>query len=204
MYGDQDTQIRILIEELGSDDMDRRWQAAERLRSMGTEVIEPLLEVVYTNTGTKSWEAVQILGHFQDPRLIEPLTQALKSSHPLMSTSAAKALERFGESTLPLLLESLPHCILMTQLLIVGIMERGKFTPAIDPLLKLLLETPESTLRYTIIQALGTLSLPGEKEIIEAIRSFEDDPDHHVRKRVRIALSRLDPTFTEPPSTESD
>lgn len=204
MHGDQDTQIRTLIEELGSDDMDRRWQAAERLRAMGTEVIEPLLEVVYTNAGIKSWEAVQILGYFQDPRLIEPLRTALESSHPLMSTSAAKALERFGESILSLLLESLPRCILMTQLLIVGMMERGKFAPAVDSLLKLLLETSESTLRYTIIQALGSLSLPGEKEIIEIIRSFQDDPDHHVRKRVRIALSRLDPTFTEPPSSESD
>jgi HEAT repeat protein len=45
------------------------------------------------------------------------------------------------------------------------------------------------TLRYLIIQALGVI---GDPIAIPPILTFRNDPDHHVRERVKIALQRLE------------
>jgi HEAT repeat protein len=59
---------------------------------------------------------------------------------------------------------------------------------AVDYLLAELRRTESSTLRYTLIRALGNL---GDPRAVEAIMSFEFDENHHVRAHAQRALSQL-------------
>jgi HEAT repeat protein len=49
-------------------------------------------------------------------------------------------------------------------------------------------------MRYTIIELLGKLASPGTTEVIELIKTYADDPDHHVRSLVKRVLGRLNAT----------
>jgi HEAT repeat protein len=76
----------------------------------------------------------------------------------------------------------------MVQLQIVGSLEKIGSRRAVATLMTLLRETDSSALRHTLIQALGII---GDPQAADLIRSFQDDEDYHVRKRVAAALERL-------------
>ncbi len=185
------TRIAELIEDLDSIDMEVREQAKVHLLELGSVAVAPLIETLRSQSGNKSWGAAHLLGRFNDPRCVQPLQEALYSSNLLVGHAAACALERYGETAVPSLVNALSDNHFLTKLQIVSVLERIGCQRAVVPLMQLLQIAESPTMRYTIIQALGVL---GDPQAVDLIRSFRDDEDHHVRKRVCIALNRLGAT----------
>ncbi len=182
------SRIAELIGDLDSIDMRVREQAKARLLEFGSAAVAPLIETLRSQSGSRSWGAADLLGHFDDPSCIQPLQEALYSSNLLVGHAAACSLEHYGEQAVSILVNALSNNHFLTKLQIVSVLERISSQRAVVPLMQLLQTTESPTMRYTIIQALGVL---GDPQAVDLIRSFRDDEDHHVRKRVRIALKRL-------------
>lgn len=179
---------REVIDALDSADAEVRQAARSRLLEMGRDVVEPLIEAMYTQSGRKAWEAAVILGQIDDPRWRDPMCEMLTSAHPMLGQIAANALLRFGTDCVDALLAALPNSSYLTQIAIIDVLGKIGDRRVVAPLLKLLGECTGSTLCYMLIEALGRL---GDPRSIEAIRPFLDDADHHVRKRAQNALNLL-------------
>jgi HEAT repeat protein len=93
-----------------------------------------------------------------DRRAVDPLIDALNNALPSMQITIAQALGRLRDGR------------------------------SVSPLIECLHKADSSSVRYTIIEALGEL---GDPHAINAIRQFRDDPDHHVQRRVETALRNL-------------
>ena len=119
----------------------------------------------------------------------------LLASNLIVASVAAATLERFGESVVGTFIEALPKCRGVTQIQVVGILERIGDRRCVDLLMDLLVTTPSVDLQHTIIQTLGVM---GDVRAIELIRPFQNHENHHVSKRARAALLRLEGSTTIP------
>jgi hypothetical protein len=180
--------ISQCIEALDSLDSGERADARERLLEFGRDAIDPLIEALRSDTARRCWNAAEVLALIDDPRWIEPMQDVLTSPHPVLGQMAARALAQHGYLCVPALVAALPNSRMLAQVEIVLVLEHIGDLRAVAPLMELLRRTTSNLLRYTIIQALGTL---GDRQAVELIRSFEQDDDLYLQKRVRIALQRL-------------
>ncbi len=110
------------------------------------------------------------------------------ASPNFLTAEARWALRRYGERAVDPLLAVLPHCQPVVQVSIVHTLETIGSCKAVKPLMDLLVSTSYDTLRYTIIQALGTI---GDPTAAELVRQYQDDANHHVRERASRALKQL-------------
>lgn len=147
-----------------------------------------LYQAIKSEKGDISAGAALMLAELDHPLHLEYMAEALRTGNILVADIAARALERHGETAVDILLGAFPDCQPLVQISIIRVLERLNSQKAVEPLMEVLASTNLPSLRYTIIQALGTLGNPLP---IELIRSFENDPDHHVQERVRAALERL-------------
>ncbi len=129
-----------------------------------------------------------------DARLVESMLALLISPDPIIAGRAFDVLEGFITDIWPNLLALLPQCGSLIKLQLLQALNNVYDLRLISPLLQLLRETNCSSMRYTIIELLGKLASPGASEVIEIIETYADDPDHHVRTRVKRALDRLNAT----------
>jgi HEAT repeat protein len=183
-----------LLEELGSPDVSVHEHAEALLESMGVLAVEPLITILSSENRGKAWRAARILSKIDDPLRFETMRQALISRNSLVGQVAVETLEtaaragQFMPQAVNAFIHALPDARSLVQLHIVAALERLGDKQAIGPLIELLQTAESPELRYTIIQALGTL---GASQAIDLIRSFEYDENHHVRERVQVALQRL-------------
>ncbi len=112
----------------------------------------------------------------------------LVSTNPLLGQVAVQALERRGSESTDVLIAALPNSHYMVRMHIAVALGRLGDKRAVEPLMKCLETTNSAALRYTLIEALGLL---GDPRAAELIASFRDDEDHHVRKRVQVALQHF-------------
>jgi HEAT repeat protein len=173
---------------LDSSDIEVRRLARARLVEKGSAVVEPLIEIMLTQSGRRAWEAALILTQLDDPRWREPMCKMLTSTHPVLGQVAANALLRFGAECVDVLIAALPNSSYLTQIAIIEVLGKIGDTRAVVPLMSLLDGCTSSTLCFTLIETLGKL---GDRRCIEVIRPFLDNPDHHVRKRAQNALALL-------------
>jgi HEAT repeat protein len=168
-----------------------RTQAQRRLTEMGSVIVEALLEILRSERHSKSWAIVQVLGDIGDPRCLPDIVSALHSHNPLLSSAAVKSLSKFQSQTdiIPTLLEVLPTSNIMTQQSIVVALQQLGDSRVVSPLIQLLYHAESPVLRCAVIQTLGKL---GDQAAVPAIRSFQDDSDHHVREWVNVALRQLE------------
>lgn len=184
-----DTEIPQLLLALKGD-LAQRQPAYTRLVEMGADAVEPLIELVQAEVGREARSAADILGDIGDERAFPVLVVALRSDNLLLAGSAVSALEKFTRhDILPCLLDALPHVRIMTQQAILLAIQRLGDVRAVAPLVKLLSEADTPLLRTAVIKILGEL---GDPSAAPMIRSFADDPDHHVRDWVRIVLAKFD------------
>lgn len=125
--------------------------------------------------------------------MTDPLTQALDallSNDILTAHQAVETLESHPDTFryTAELLTALPHCRPLIQLRLVALIEKSGDCRAVHPLMDILRQTEFTTLRYTLIQALGTLGDPTASSLIA---SFAKDPDSYVRTHVQTALYKL-------------
>ena len=169
-------------------------QVMLRMLSTDPEQLALLRQAIQSEKGQTSMGAAQMLAELDHPLHLQYMAEALQTGNILVGDIAARALERHGEAAVKILLDALPDCQPLTQIAIVRVLEKIKSKKSVEPLMRILASAESPSLRYTIIQTLGLLGSP---LAIELIRSFEDDPDHHVRERVRTALQRLKHDRTE-------
>lgn len=122
------------------------------------------------------------------PDQFDLMVEALASPYFLIAELAARTLGNYGERAVEPLVAMLPSCHVLVQVGIVATLEHIGSRDVVKPLMELLKTTGYTTLRYTIIQALGSL---GDPVAVDLIRSFSDDLDYHVKERVKITLKQL-------------
>ncbi len=182
--------IAELIDSLEDSSMEERVLAGRRLLDLGSVIVPPLLHTMETQTGSRTVEAARLLLEFDTPEVFDAMCRALSGANVLVGQIATAYLERFGKRSLAPLLEALPTARYMVQVAAVVTLEHIGDPQAVEPLMAHLAATDESSglLRCTLIQALGVL---GDTRAADLIRQYADDPDHHVRQRVQVALQRL-------------
>lgn len=181
-------QIAALIDALDNDP-EPRAQAQKSLVALGEEAVEPLIATVRAETGRKAWGALQVLGDLGDQRAVPVILESLRSPTPIIISAAVAALQKFpGEDIAMRLIEALPHTRGMGQQDMIVVLQRLGDTRAIPLLIEQLGTVEAPPLRVAIIQALGKL---GDRSAIPVIEAYADDPDHHVRDWVVVALEQL-------------
>ena len=181
--------MQKLIDALDDINYEVRQKAKSALLDLDRElIVDDLIEAVYSKTPRKCWEAVSLLTRMRVDRAIPAFADALHSSNEMLSQVAARSLVQFGACSVPVLVDALDGAANMTSVQIVKALEEIGDDIAVPALLRLLERTESSVVRYTTIEALGVL---GDEEIISHIQVHADDPDHHVRERVDIALRKL-------------
>lgn len=78
-------------------DSEGRFEAADRLVSMGTKAVEPLTRALKTDNWCLRGNAAWTLGTIGDPQAVEPLIDMLKDDVPEVRVSASLALVNIGE-----------------------------------------------------------------------------------------------------------
>ncbi len=165
-----------------------RARAHSQLVALGAQAVDPLVEAVRAGRGRSAWQGLRILIEIDALRAWPVIKEALYADSPLLAQTAASVLAQYGIRAVPVLIHALPHVPYIVQLAVVtSLIEIGD-KRAVAPLMDLLTCTDSDTLRYTIIQGLGVL---GVHEAVPLIAPYQDDENHHVRKRARTALVRL-------------
>jgi HEAT repeat protein len=172
-----------------------RQSAIDNLIQAGADAVDPLIAAMQRQKGRQAWEAAAILAQIDDPRWFQPMKNMLTASNLFIASVAAATLERFGESVIGTFIEALPKCQAITQIQVIGILERIGDRRCVDILMELLRTSDSVDLQHTIIQTLGTIC---DARATELIRTFENHENHHVRKRARIALQRLEMLSSDP------
>ena len=180
--------IQQAFDLLNHPDGSTRQTAQQQLIAAGPGGIKVLQAAVSHPTPRVSFSAAQALAQVDDPWRFESMAAALRSRNPLVGELAARTLERYGEGAVETLTAALPDCHVLVQLNIIQVLEQIGSHKAVRPLMAMLATTDYPTLRFLTIQALGVLGDPAAAPLI---RSYANDPDHHVRERVVIALERL-------------
>ncbi len=185
------TELELVIQLIDGLVAEPEEQATAKamLLQMGDIVVEPLVMTMLGSNGKKSRVAARLLGELLDPRALDPLFTALASPGPLLAWEALRSILKYpADETLVRLVETMTDFHLMTQQNIILAMRDQKSTRVVPALIKQMSQTESPTLRYAIIQTLAGL---GDPQAIPAIQVFGNDPDHHVREWVIVALRQL-------------
>lgn len=180
--------ITQLIKALSGEPQESA-NARAKLLQMGKAVVEPLVETMMRANGKESLAAARLLGELMEPQALEPLFKALALPSPLLAWEVLRAILKYpGRDTLVRLVETMPHCHLITQQNIVLAMQDQNDPRVVPALIKQLSVVESPTLLYAIIQTLGML---GDSQAIPAIHAHRNDSNHHVREWVAVALRQL-------------
>lgn len=190
-----DATIENLINPSVPETPTARRLAVKQLFSGGPDAVNALIQAMYQQPAPMRRSYRRLLAEYalesQDRMLIEPMLTLVGSEDPLLAQTALEALEIFGDEVWERLLSQLFNANPVVRVQIVYFVRQFGGLAAIEPLMILLQTVDSSALRYTAIEALselGTADVPG---LVELIRSFQDDADHHVRDRVASALESL-------------
>lgn len=178
-----------LLAALGSPILAEQQAAKVALLEAGELAIDWLTQAVQTQNSPTKWTAAGVLAEIKHPRSFSLMNDWLHGSDALLADIAVGGIQAYGQEGVAALIDALPHAHIITQIKIVGVLETSGDLRAVEPLTEILLSTESSTLRHTVIQALGVL---GDTRSIDVIRRFENDPEHHTRTRVQRALQRLE------------
>lgn len=151
--------------------------------------IAALADAVRGADAKLSYAAVKVLASFDDSQRFQLMADGLHAANPMTGSVAAKTLEIYGEEAVETLLDALPECHTLVQPTVVAALGRIGSPRAVAPLIKLMQSTEYTSLKYGIIEALGTI---GDPVSIEVIHQMLDDANHHVRERAEIALARIE------------
>ena len=135
------------------------------IESLGTEVVEPLIEALGDREVTVRKYAAMVLGNLRDARAIEELGMAVYDLHHEVSQAAAEALAKFGAPAVGLLSEALRHPeAAVREHAIIGLEKIQDMRVA--PLLLEMLQDPDRVVKKQALQSLGKL---GDKRAMPAV-----------------------------------
>lgn len=184
----EDSQLNAMIEALDSPDWATRSAARDALSAMGEKAREALLREIDSASMRRAVGAARILAEHNEPRIFEVMKRLVVSKNPLLGQIAVEYITLYSAETAPAyLISRLSECAYIVQISIVQALGNLRATESFDSLIAILRSTEEthSTLRLTVITALGAL---GDPRAVPILMAFMEDPDAHVSKRASAAL----------------
>ncbi len=95
MFADSST-IDVLLKTLSDPYYGVRYKAAEALANIGEPAVEPVLKALKSkNDNTVFYLLIEISGNLKDEKLIQPLSDILKTKDPIARAVAVEALGKF-------------------------------------------------------------------------------------------------------------
>ena len=160
----------------------------QMLLTIGSEAVEPLLELMRYGPPNKQLAAVKTLGQIKDPRLTRSMLEALQKDSPAVRIAALDNLERIADpTTYPDVEKLLADQNPSVRTTAVDTATRCGGKRAVPELIKALRDTFWDV-RRAAAKALGST---GEKIAVPALCELVHDPDHDVREAAIGALGKL-------------
>lgn len=179
--------LRALVNDL--TDSSKMVSAKQQLIASGSDAIPVLIDVMNHGADKLAWRAASVLLQINEACAISALIEGLNSPNIVVQQVIAQGLGKSDdERVASALLAHLDTCPITAQLGIVESLGRLADPRTIQPLVEKLTGTDSPTLRQLIIKVLGKI---GGESVVEVIRQFEDDENHHVRSRVHDALEAI-------------
>jgi HEAT repeat protein len=159
-----------------------------QVAAMGTEAIEPLVELLRHGPPDKQLEAVKALGEMDDRNVIKPLLEALRKSIPAVRLAALEMLERFAD---PSTYEAMEHLLKdqnpNVRSAAVEAAAKCDGHRAVPELIRALKDSSWEV-RQAAVKALGAL---GESAAVDGLCQALRDKDRDVREGAAMALGRI-------------
>ena len=177
--------LDLAFQVLECGDFQERWDVAKVLPSLGTEAIEPLIELFQDEEAEVElrWFAGQMIGQFDCPEAIAVLIDlANRDTDEELSLVAAEALANIGPNAIDGLKELLTHD--SSRLVAVRALAKINRREIIDPLLTVV-NDDGGLVRTTAIEALSNFEDPRIPPILVAALS---DTVATVRREATIGL----------------
>jgi HEAT repeat protein len=178
--------VKDLLDRLNDRNTKARLEAANDLARMGIDAIGPVTKILKENDDfTIRRLAAYILGKIGDSKCVEDLVEALGDDNPDVRKSAAQALNRIGEPSIPLLIRALGNISKDVRASAVwSLSKMGNIV--INPLLDCL----HSDVKDVRASAVWALSKVGDS----AIKGLYDklkDPDKNVKESAIWGLAKI-------------
>jgi len=178
-----------LINILENSSLEERQQIIEQLAKSENDIVELLISILNKDNARQSWLAASGLAYIEDDRVVPSLLAALVNVNDAVKSMLLEILGDLGDQqAIHPLIDMLNSKNVVVQMATVQALAKIGDRRSVTPLMAALEYTESSSLRYTIIEALGVL---GDSQAIELIQRYESDENHHVRRRVERALHKL-------------
>jgi HEAT repeat protein len=184
-------EAEALISLLTQGDQVEVRMAREALVLQGSAVLSLLIEAAKAAPGDRElWRLLITMAEIGGPEIVPTMIEALRSNNSAISSVAAQCLSNLKDArAVDPMLELLNHRNPNTSAIwIIDALGKLGAKRAVKPLIALLHTTQSVPERYTAVEVLGLL---GDHTVAEEISKYANDPDHHVRDRVKVALTRL-------------
>ena len=184
--------VRSLLNQLNSDDVETYLNARLQLTNLGSVIIPSLIEVMLHDNGRESWRSATVLAGMagiDDAELIPAFIKVLKFPHPLMRQIAVQFLSDYGgKAIVPYLKQHLYDPNTTVQLWAVEGLGRLGEQSIIPTLIILLKQSTSTMLQQSIINTLGRLQA---YSAIPVIAQYLNAEDRHVRVRANEVYTEL-------------
>lgn len=161
--------------------------AASILASIGdVRVADALTGALTSGDWVVRMQAAKALGRIGEPRTIPALVPLLQDKVKAVREEVSSTLARMGPAAVPVLVEALGHGEWLVRLHAVESLGKTKSPDAVDPLLRLLFNDRDSSLREDAVRALGEI---GDARAVEFLLTALKEPG--LRPLVAEALGRI-------------
>lgn len=176
-------------------DLNVQESAASILAIIGDyQVLEPLMAALLNTNWIVRMNAARALGRIGDPRALETLIVLLQDRVPAVRDEAGAAITAIGEPSIPPLLEALKHKEWNIRLRAVEALALLKPRSAVDPLLMLMNQDPDTAVRQDAARALGEI---GDTRAVESLMAALNLKS--LKPQAITALGKIGDTRAVPP-----
>ncbi|MGH7185374.1 MAG: HEAT repeat domain-containing protein [Pseudomonadota bacterium] len=161
--------------------------AAAILASIGdARVADELIAALTSADWVVRMHAAKALGRIGEARTIPALMPLLQDKVKAVREEVSGALARLGPAAIPVLVEALTHEEWLARLHAVESLGKTKSPDAVDPLLRLLFNDRDSSLREDAVRALGDI---GDARAVEFLLTAMKEPG--LRPLITEALGKI-------------
>jgi HEAT repeat protein len=131
-------------------------------------VLDPLLRALASHDWIVRMHAAKALGRLANPLSVPRLIPLLHDKVKAVREEAAAALAAIGEASVPALLEAMRHQEWLMRLHAVEALGKTRSSSAVEPLLGVVFNDPDSAVREDAVRALGDIGDTGAVEFLFA------------------------------------
>jgi len=102
-----DEELSDLLEEVSSEDTEKRKEARKEIVEIGEKATDPLIDKLDEEEKRDRLEAARLLGRIGDPKAVEPLVESLDDPEKIVRKRAVKSLIDIGRESIDSLLDVL-------------------------------------------------------------------------------------------------